>query len=74
MCKVLSVAALAGGLWLLYLGYERQESLAGSAESAVARIGQKVDGTDRLTEANEYYVAGAILTLAGVIGLGVFRK
>jgi hypothetical protein len=74
MCKVLSVAALAGGLWLLYLGYERQESIAGSAENTVARLGQKVDGNTHLTESNEYYVAGAILAVAGALGLGIFRK
>jgi len=74
MCKVLSVAALAGGLWLLYLGYERQESLTGSAENTVARIGQKVDGNAHVTQANEYYLAGAVLAVAGVLGLGIFRK
>ena len=29
MSKLLSIAALVLGIWLIYLGYERQQSLAG---------------------------------------------
>src|ERR1700691_1321450 len=46
MSKVLSVLALAGGIWLLYLGYERQISIAGKADRTLSRLGTAIDGGD----------------------------
>jgi hypothetical protein len=74
MSKLLSLLALAGGLWLLYLGYQRQESFAGSADKTFAQIGQKLDGRDHLTDATKYYLVGGVLTVAGVFGLGILRR
>ena len=74
MTKLLSLAALAIGAWLLYLGHERQESLAGKAENTMSSIGQKIDGGDHTTTYVKYYVAGAALVAGGAFGLGIVRK
>jgi hypothetical protein len=74
MCKILSLAALVLGAWLLYLGYERQQSIAGKAENTMASIGQKIDGGDHTTTYVKYYVAGAALVVGGAFGLGIVRK
>ncbi len=74
MCKLLSLVALVLGIWLVYLGYERQQSLAGKAENTMASIGQKIDGGDHTTSYVKYYAAGAVLVLGGAFGLGIVRR
>jgi len=71
---LISLAALACGGWLLYLGYERQQSLAGKADSSLSRLGQKIDGGDHTPTHVKYFIAGAVLVAGGTIGLGVVRK
>jgi len=72
--NLLSIVALVAGIWLAYLGYERQQSLAGKAENTIARLGQKVDGGDHTTSYVKYYVAGALLVAGGAFGLGIVKK
>ena len=74
MRKMIALVALAAGVWLLYMGYERQESLAGKADKAVTTVGNKIDGGTRMSTEAQYYAAGAILTVGGVIGLGIIRR
>jgi ABC-type Na+ efflux pump permease subunit len=74
MTKLLSAVALAAGIWLIYLGYERQQSLEGKAASTFQTIGQKIDGADHTPMHTQYYVAGAVLFIVGVFGLGIVRK
>ena len=74
MLKLLSLVALVGGLWLIYLGYERQQSLAGKAADSLSRIGRTIDGGDHPTTQTEYYVCGALLLVGGAFGLGIIRK
>jgi hypothetical protein len=74
MCKFLSVLALLGGIWLIYLGYERQLSLAGKADRTFSRLGTAIDGGDHTPTHTKYYIAGTVLTLAGVFGLGIIRQ
>jgi threonine/homoserine/homoserine lactone efflux protein len=74
MLKLLSLLALAGGLWLLYLGYERQQSFAGSADQTLSKLGQKLDGGDHMTDATKFYLAGTVLTFGGIVGLGIFKR
>lgn len=74
MAKLISLAALVGGLWLVYLGYERQHSLAGSADSAVSKISQKIDGDEHFPVHMRYYACGAVLVLAGAFGLGAGKR
>jgi len=74
MCKLLSILALIGGIWLVYMGYERQQSLAGKTENTLSTLGQKIDGGDHTTTFMKYYAAGAVLVAGGAFGLGVVRK
>jgi hypothetical protein len=74
MRVLLSVAALAAGLWLLCLGYQRQQSLEGKAAQSLSRVGRSIDGGTHLTDAARYYIAGGILAAAGALGSGLIRR
>jgi len=74
MRKFLSLLALAAGIWLIYLGYERQLSLAGKADRTFSRLGAAIDGADHTPTHTKYYIAGSVLAVAGVFGLGLIRK
>jgi Protein of unknown function (DUF3185) len=73
MRPLLSVLAVMGGLWLLYLGYERQISLAGRTDRTFSRMGTAIDGGDHTPLHTKYFVAGAVLLACGSVGLG-FRR
>jgi hypothetical protein len=72
--NLVSAVALAAGIWLLYLGYVRQHSLAGKADASLSGLGQKIDGGDHTPAHFKYYAAGAVLAAGGAIGLGLIRK
>ena len=74
MCKLLSLVALVAGIWLVYMGYERGESIAGKASDSISKLGQKIDGGDHMTTQTKYYLAGTVLLLGGALGLGIVRK
>ncbi len=74
MSKVLSMAALIVGVWFIYLGYERQLSLAGKADRTLSRLGTAIDGGDHTPTHVKYYVAGGVLAIGGVLGLGIIRR
>lgn len=74
MRKLLSALALAAGIWIIYMGYVRQHSLAGKADGTLSSLGQKIDGGDHTPAHVKYYAAGAVLAVAGAIGLGLIRR
>jgi hypothetical protein len=74
MRPILSIIALVGGIWLIYIGYERQESLAGKADDTFSKLGQKVDGSGHVTTHMKYYVAGTLLAVGGAVGLGLVKR
>jgi hypothetical protein len=74
MGKLLSLFALIAGIWLIYLGYERQLSLAGKADRTMSRIGTAIDGGDHTPTHVKYYIAGTLFSIGGVFGLGIIRK
>jgi hypothetical protein len=74
MSKFLSLVALMVGIWLIYLGYERQLSLAGRADRTLSRVGTAIDGGDHTPTHVKYYIAGTVLAICGVFGLGIVRK
>jgi hypothetical protein len=74
MRKLIALVALAAGVYLLYLGYQRQDSIAGKADKTLTSLGNKMDGGPRVTTEAEYYAAGAVLTIGGVVGLGIIRR
>jgi hypothetical protein len=74
MRKLISLAALAAGLWLVYMGHERQESFAGRTDSSLAKLGDRLDGDGPMPKHVKFYAAGFILIAAGALGLGLVRK
>jgi hypothetical protein len=74
MRTLISLAALAGGIWLITLGYNRQHSLVGKADASLATLGTKVDGEGHIPTHVKYYAAGAILAVGGALGLGLIKK
>lgn len=74
MRNLISVLAIAAGIWLLYLGYVRQNSLAGQADNSLSRIGQKIDGGDHTPTHIRYYAVGALLLVCGSVGLAPSRR
>jgi|CZKI01.1.fsa_nt_gi hypothetical protein len=74
MVKILSVAALIAGIWLIYTGYERQHSLLGRADDSLSKLGQKIDGRDHTTDHVKYYVSGFVLLAGGAMGLGLVKR
>jgi len=69
MRKLLSLAALVAGIWLIYAGRERQDSLAGKADASLSKLGEKIDGADHTPAHVKYYAAGAVLLVGGALGL-----
>jgi Protein of unknown function (DUF3185) len=74
MPKILSAAALVVGLWLVYLGYEREHSVAGKTDSTLSAIDQRIDGQPHTPTHMVYYASGAVLMIGGAFGLGILRK
>ena len=69
MKMIIALIAIAIGGWLLYAGYQRQDSLAGRAESAISDVGRQIDGETRMPEHIWYYIGGGVLIVAGLVGL-----
>ena len=61
MRALMSVLMIMAGVWLLHMGYARQQSLAGKTDNTIAKIGQSIDGEDHATTQGRYYVAGGLL-------------
>jgi len=74
MRSIISLAALIAGLWLLYTGYQRQESLVGHMDVTTSKLGQTFDGEGHTPTHVKYYVAGALLFVGGAIGLGMVKR
>lgn len=63
---LLALAALGGGLWLLYGGYAREVSLAGKTETGLVYLKTGVDGKTRILTHYWYYGAGLLLIIGSV--------
>ena len=74
MRAILSLVALVGGILLIFMGYQRQQSLEGKADNTFAKISQKIDGGEHPTTQMKYYVAGALLAIGGAVGLGLVKR
>jgi hypothetical protein len=60
---LIALAALAGGLWFFYAGYEREVSLAGKTETGLTYLKTGVDGKTRVLTHHWRYGAGLILVI-----------
>jgi hypothetical protein len=63
---LLALAALLGGLWCFYAGYEHEVSLTGKTKTGLTYLKTGVDGKTRVLTQHWYYGIGAVL----VIGSG----
>lgn len=65
--SILALIFVLGGAALLYVGYQRRQSVAGAAESLGKNIANKVDGGARLPEHTWYFVGGGALIVVGAM-------
>lgn len=69
MKTIIAIVLIVIGGWLIYSGYQKQESLSGSFDSVSNKVASSVDGKTRVTSHTWYYIGGGVLVLAG---LGTF--
>ncbi len=74
MKTIIAIVLIAIGGWLIYSGYQLQESLSGSLSSVSNKVATSVDGKTRVTNHAWYYVGGGALVLAGLVTLATSRK
>ena len=60
---LIALAALVGGLWLLYAGYGRSLSLAGKAEIGLSYMQTGFDGKARVPTHRWMYAGGLVLII-----------
>lgn len=65
MKNIVAVLLIIGGLWLLYAGNQRRESVAGVSATVGAKIAAKFDGEPRVPAHTWYMVGGGLLVLVG---------
>jgi hypothetical protein len=65
MNKIIGIAMLLVGGWLLYTGYNRGESLAGKTKAGIAELKNEIDGKARVPDHVWYYIGGGVLVLVG---------
>lgn len=66
---IIALVLIAIGGWLIYSGYQLQQSASGSWNKLSNQVASSVDGKTRVTNHTWYYIGGGVLVLAG---LGTF--
>lgn len=74
MKTILALILIAIGGWLIYSGYQLQESASGSWSTFSNKVATSVDGKTRVAQHIWYYVGGGVLVLAGLGTLASSRK
>jgi hypothetical protein len=64
---LLAVVLIALGGVLLYLGNERNDSVAGAAQAVGHDVASAFDGKTRITDHQLYYIGGGALILVGIV-------
>jgi len=72
MSKLLALALIIIGSWLIYDGYSRGDSLLGRTQSGIVSLKNEIDGKGRVARPYIYYGGGALLILGGAVL--IFRK
>jgi hypothetical protein len=63
--KIIGLILIIVGVYVCYLGNSRRSSVAGSVDTAVAKVADKVTGEGHTTDATWYFVGGGVLILVG---------
>jgi hypothetical protein len=66
MNKIIGLVLIVAGAFLIYKGINRQDSLAGKADSAGTSIANSVDGGTRTPTHTVWIVGGAVVAVAGL--------
>jgi hypothetical protein len=66
MNKIIGLILILAGAFLIYRGINRQDSLAGKADSAGTSIANSVDGGTRTPTHTVWIVGGAVVAVAGL--------
>jgi hypothetical protein len=65
LLQLLALAAVLGGAWLLYAGYQRSNSLAGKTDAGLAQMASGIDGSTRIPTHRWMYAGGTALIVGG---------
>lgn len=74
MKLIIALVLIAAGGWLVYSGYQMQESASGALDSFSNKVASSVDGKARVSQHVWYYVGGGACALAGLGVLVALRK
>jgi len=66
MNKIIGVLLIIVGGFLIFKGINRQDSIAGKADSAGSSIANSVDGGTRTPTHTVWIVGGAVVAVAGL--------
>jgi hypothetical protein len=69
MKKLVGLALILVGGWLVYVGFTRGDSLAGKTKSGIAELKNEIDGKMRIPDHVWYYVGGGVLIIAGAAAM-----
>ena len=65
MTRILGIILLLVGVFLVYKGLQREDSLAGKLDKAGSEVANTVDGGNRVPNHTLYLVGGGVLIVAG---------
>jgi hypothetical protein len=66
MNKIIGIILIIVGGFLIFKGIDRQDSLAGKADSAGTSIANTVDGGSRTPTHTIWIIGGAVVAVAGL--------
>jgi uncharacterized protein (UPF0333 family) len=66
MNKIIGIILIIVGGFLIFKGVNRQDSLAGKADSAGSSIANSVDGGNRTPTHTVWIIGGAVVAVAGL--------
>jgi hypothetical protein len=66
MNKIIGIILIVVGGFLIFKGINRQDSIAGKADSAGSSIANSVDGGTRTPTHTVWIVGGAVVAVAGL--------
>lgn len=67
MTRILGIIILLVGVFLVYKGLQREDSLAGKLDKAGSEVANTVDGGNRVPNHTLYLVGGGVLIVAGAV-------